>query len=75
MVRAWLDSWVGVGHVVEAMHATGYNVRLVAFLLVGGVLSGPCEWRVRLNRDRMMPYTRLILDGNPSLGTRCDRHD
>ena len=26
MVRAWLDSWSGIGHVVDAMHAIGYNV-------------------------------------------------
>ena len=28
MARAWLDFWAGVGHVVEAMHGAGYNVRL-----------------------------------------------
>jgi len=29
MVRAWLDSWAGVGHVAEEMHEVGYNVRLM----------------------------------------------
>jgi hypothetical protein len=28
MMRAWLDSWSGVGHVVESMRDLGYNVRL-----------------------------------------------
>ena len=28
VVRAWLDSWSGIGHVVEEMHEVGYNVRL-----------------------------------------------
>jgi hypothetical protein len=28
VMRAWLDSWAGVGHVVESMRALGYNVRL-----------------------------------------------
>jgi hypothetical protein len=31
-IRAWLDSWAGVGHVVDAMHAKGYNVRLTPSL-------------------------------------------
>src|SRR5262245_38374962 len=26
IVRSWLDSWAGVGRVVDAMHAAGYNV-------------------------------------------------
>jgi hypothetical protein len=29
MMRAWLDSWAGIGHVVDAMHAEGYNLRLM----------------------------------------------
>ena len=29
VVRAWLDSWSGVGHVAEEMHEVGYNVRLM----------------------------------------------
>lgn len=28
MVRSWLDSWSGIGHVIEAMHDGGYDVRL-----------------------------------------------
>jgi hypothetical protein len=29
MVRAWLDSWAGLGQVVDVMHACSYNVRLM----------------------------------------------
>ena len=28
MVRAWLDSWAGLGHVADEMHEIGYDVRL-----------------------------------------------
>jgi Chaperone of endosialidase len=28
MLRGWLDSWAGVGQVVESMHDLGYDVRL-----------------------------------------------
>jgi hypothetical protein len=28
MVRAWLDSWAGLGHVADEMHGIGYDVRL-----------------------------------------------
>jgi hypothetical protein len=28
VMRAWLNSWAGVGHVVDAMHEQGYNARL-----------------------------------------------
>jgi hypothetical protein len=28
IVRAWLDSWSGIGHVAETMHEVGYDVRL-----------------------------------------------
>ncbi len=28
MLHGWLDSWSGVGHVVEGMHDLGYDVRL-----------------------------------------------
>jgi hypothetical protein len=41
-VRAWLDSWAGVGHVVEAVHAAGYNLRLV---------RSPFVWRAEFCRD------------------------
>jgi hypothetical protein len=41
-IRAWLDSWAGVGHVVDAMHAEGYNVRL---------LRSPFVWRAEFCRD------------------------
>jgi len=28
MLRGWLDSWSGVGHVVEPTHDLGFDVRL-----------------------------------------------
>ena len=28
MVRAWLDSWAGLGHVADEMHEIGYDVQL-----------------------------------------------
>ena len=42
MLRGWLDSWSGVGHVVEAMHELGYDARRCwsPFRLTCGVLSG-----------------------------------
>jgi hypothetical protein len=47
MVRAWQDSWAG-GHVVDAMHAAGYNMRLMrsAFTWWAGVDSVP-QWSGR----------------------------
>src|SRR5262247_303231 len=48
MVRAWLDSWSGVGHVAEEMHEVGYNVRLMRTLF---------GWRADFCRDE---HTRLI---------------
>jgi hypothetical protein len=42
MLRGWLDSWSGVGHVVESMHELSYDVRL----------SSPSRWR-----DRTMDWT------------------
>jgi NAD(P)-dependent dehydrogenase (short-subunit alcohol dehydrogenase family) len=29
MLRDWLDSWSGSGHVIEAMHDLGYDIRLM----------------------------------------------
>jgi hypothetical protein len=29
MLRAWFDSWSDAGHVIEAMHDLGYDVRLM----------------------------------------------
>jgi hypothetical protein len=28
MLRGWLDTWAGVGHVLDAMTATGFHVEL-----------------------------------------------
>ena len=48
MVRAWLDSWAGVGHVADEMHEVGYNVRLT---------RGVFGWRPEFCRDE---HTQLI---------------
>jgi hypothetical protein len=50
-IRAWLDSWAGVGHVVDAMHAEGYNVRL---------LRSPFVWRAEFCRDEVNPLPRWL---------------
>jgi hypothetical protein len=49
VVRAWLDSWSGVGHVVDAIHAAGYNVRL---------LQSPFCWWAEFCRDEVTPVAR-----------------
>jgi hypothetical protein len=41
IVRAWLDSWSGAGHVVEAMHEQGYHERL---------MRSPFVWRAKFCR-------------------------
>jgi hypothetical protein len=51
MVRAWLDSWADVGHVVDAMHAEGYNVRL---------MRSPFVWRAEFCRDEVTPLPRWL---------------
>lgn len=55
MVRAWLDSWAGVGHVVDAMHDAGYNVRL---------FQSPFVWWAEFCRDeRSTPVPRVDWEG------------
>ena len=49
MVRAWLDSWAGVGQVVDTMHASGYNVRL---------FQSPFYWWAEFCRDEVNPVSR-----------------
>ena len=49
MVRAWLDSWSGIGHVVEEMHEVGYNVRLD---------RSPFQWWAEFRRDQIGPLPR-----------------
>ena len=49
MVRSWLDSWAGVGHVVDAMHAIGYNVHL---------FQSPFCWWAEFCRDEVTPVAR-----------------
>jgi hypothetical protein len=51
MLRSWLDSWAGVGHVTEAMHAQGYNARL---------RQSPFLWWAEFCRDEVNPATRRI---------------
>jgi hypothetical protein len=51
MVRAWLDSWAGLGHVVDAMHASGYNVRL---------MQSPFTWWAEFCRDEVNPVARWM---------------
>jgi hypothetical protein len=51
MMRASLDSWAGVGHVVESMRAIGYNVRLT---------QSPCVWWAEFCRDEVNPVPRWI---------------
>ena len=46
VVRAWLDSWSGIGHVVEEMHEIGYNVRLD---------RSPFVWWAEFRRDQIGP--------------------
>jgi hypothetical protein len=49
MVRAWLDSWSGDGHVVDAMHAAGYNVSL---------FQSPFAWWAEFIRDEVTPIAK-----------------
>jgi hypothetical protein len=51
MVRSWLDSWSGVGHVLDAMHDAGYNVRL---------FQSPFVWWAEFCRDEINPLPRWI---------------
>jgi hypothetical protein len=53
IVRAWLDSWAGLGQVVDAMHATGYNVRL---------LQSPFTWWAEFCRDEVNPVAPWNVD-------------
>jgi hypothetical protein len=39
LMRAWLDNWEGVGHVVDAMHEQAYKVRLMQSSFAGGQSS------------------------------------
>jgi hypothetical protein len=51
VIRAWLDSWSGVGHVVESMRAIGYNARLT---------ESPFVWWAEFCRDEVNPVPRWI---------------
>ena len=54
MIRTWLDSWGGIGHVVDAMHALGYDARLC---------QSPFGWRVEFCRDQVHALPRWIGTG------------
>ena len=31
LVRSWLDTWIGIGHVITGMHRQGYDVQLTQY--------------------------------------------
>jgi hypothetical protein len=45
-VDGWLDSWAGVGHVVESMHDLGYDARIT---------QSPFVWSAEFCRDEVNP--------------------
>lgn len=51
MVRAWLDFWSGVGYVVDAMHAQGYDARLC---------QSPFGWRVEFCRTQVNTLPKWV---------------
>jgi hypothetical protein len=51
MLRSWLDSWSGAGHIAEAMHDLGYNARLT---------QSPFVWWAEFCRDEVNPVTPWI---------------
>jgi hypothetical protein len=51
MLQAWLDSWAGAGHVVDAMHDLGYDARLC---------QSPFGWRAEFCRTQVNPLPRWI---------------
>jgi hypothetical protein len=55
IVRAWLDSWAGVGHVVETMHGAGCNVRLS---------QSPFVWWAEFCRDEVNPLSGWLGRGS-----------
>jgi hypothetical protein len=46
MLRGWLDTWSGVGHVLDAMTASGYHVELRQSVF---------GWRAEFHREAMQP--------------------
>jgi hypothetical protein len=44
MLRGWLDSWSGMGHVLDAMTAAGYQVELRQSIF---------GWRAEFHREAM----------------------
>jgi hypothetical protein len=55
MLRGWLDSWSGVGHVVEGMHDLGYDVRLT---------QSPFVWWAEFCREAVTPLPRWLGQGH-----------
>jgi hypothetical protein len=55
MICGLLDSWSGVGHVVETMHDLGYDVRLT---------RSPFVWWAEFCRDDVNPVPRWLGQGH-----------
>ena len=51
MVRAWLDSWAGLGHVVEAMQALDYDLRPE---------HTPFRWWAQFWRTQVAPLPAVV---------------
>lgn len=51
MLRAWLDTWAGAGHVVDAMNELGYHARLT---------QSPFGWWAEFCRAQVDPLPRWI---------------
>jgi hypothetical protein len=63
IMRRWLDSWSGIGHVAEAMPALEYDLRLSrsVFRLDGGLRSGRSE--PVATPDRLEPRPESVEGG------------
>jgi hypothetical protein len=62
MLRAWLDSWSGAGHVVVAMHDLGYNARLT---------QSPFVWWAEFCQDEVNPLPRWLGRGSDATPWRA----
>jgi hypothetical protein len=62
ILRAWLDSWSGVGHVVESMHDLGFDVRLT---------RSPLVWWAEFCRDDVNPVPHWLGQGHDATPWRA----
>ena len=47
VLRTWMDSWAGIGHVTVGMHRQGYDLQLLSTTRKAGELrSLPPEWNI-----------------------------